>query len=74
MMPQMDGIALIHVLRKMAPDLKVIMTTGMDDPVLTATVSQLSVRTMLKKPFYPKTLLQTLRTVLDGPPAPPPAA
>ncbi len=71
MMPQMDGVALIHVLHKMAPNVKIIMTTGMDDPALTATVSQLSVKTMLKKPFYPKTLLQTLRTVLDEPSAPP---
>jgi CheY-like chemotaxis protein len=65
MMPQMDGVALIHVLHKMAPTVKVIMTTGMDDPALTAAISQLNVKAVLKKPFFPKTLLQTVRTVLD---------
>ena len=71
MMPQMDGVALIHVLHKMAPHVKVIMTTGMDDPALTAAVSQFNVKTVLKKPFSPKMLLQTLRTVLDEPSTPP---
>jgi CheY-like chemotaxis protein len=73
MMPQMDGVALIHVLHNMAPNVKVIMTTGIDDPALTATVSQLNVKAVLKKPFMSKLLLQTLRTVLDEPAAQPPA-
>ena len=67
MMPQMDGVALIHVLHNMAPNVKVIMTTGIDDPALTATVSQLNVKAVLKKPFMSKLLLQTLRAVLDEP-------
>ena len=63
-MPVMDGIALTCALRRMKPDLRVIVSTGHGEK---AFVSGLAVGTFLHKPYDAGTLLRRLHAVLNEP-------
>jgi CheY-like chemotaxis protein len=69
-MPEADGIETIHKLKKDFPDVKVIAMSGggrsssMLQSVLT-TVSALGIDAFLRKPFDFRTLLQSVRQVLE---------
>ncbi|MBI2514546.1 MAG: PAS domain S-box protein [Opitutae bacterium] len=60
MMPAMDGVALIRVLRKIAPNVKVIATSGLGRTVRQDELKALGVDDVLAKPFEPEALLRLL--------------
>ncbi|MBI5383915.1 MAG: response regulator [Verrucomicrobia bacterium] len=69
MMPQMDGVALVRVLRRLEPRVKVLATSGLAvDPLLSA-VREAGVSVFLRKPCDAFTLLEKVRTVLDAGPS-----
>ena len=61
-MPFMDGLALVRALRKMQPNLRIIVSTGHGKKI---ELSELQPDAFLKKPYILDTLLQTLHTVLS---------
>lgn len=64
MMPVMDGIATIRALRKLNPDLCVIATSGLTDPVRADELRRLRVDDLLEKPYNAESLLNTVAKVL----------
>jgi PAS domain S-box-containing protein len=64
MMPFMDGPATIRALRKLAPDLKIIATSGLKADGKTAEAAQLGVVTFLQKPYTAEALLKTVAAEL----------
>ncbi len=64
MMPVMDGAAVIRVLRRMNPDVKIIATSGLNTNGSAVKAPGLNVEHFLTKPFMAGTLLATLRDVL----------
>jgi CheY-like chemotaxis protein len=60
MMPIMDGPATIRALRKLAPTMKIIATSGLKTDGKTTEASQLGAPTFLQKPYTAETLLKTL--------------
>ena len=73
MMPIMDGAAMMRVLKKLEPNIKVIATSGMDQDAKFEELKALGMKAFLSKPYTAEKILTTLRTVLDGD-APQPAA
>ncbi len=73
MMPIMDGPAMMRVLKKLEPNIKVIATSGMDQDAKFEELKALGMKAFLSKPYTAEKILTTLRTVLDGD-APQPAA
>jgi PAS domain S-box-containing protein len=63
-MPYMDGLALIRVLRKLNPTLKIIAASGLPSSEQLAEISVLGVNTFLSKPFTAEKLLTTIAEVL----------
>lgn len=66
MMPFMDGVATIRALRKMAPDVKVISTSGLADNAKAAEVARAGVQGFLPKPYTAEQLLRTLDEVIQS--------
>lgn len=64
MMPFMDGLATIRALRRLAPDIKVIVTSGLKSNDKTADAAQLGVKTFLAKPYTAEILLKALAAEL----------
>jgi len=64
MMPVMDGLATIRVLRRMAPRLPIIASSGLDTERKAAEVAALGVKHFLVKPYTAETLLKTLKQAL----------
>ena len=60
MMPVVDGVALCRVLRKMNPQICLIIATGYADESRTQELRALNVDALLNKPFSTGTLLATL--------------
>jgi len=60
MMPFMDGPATIRALRKLAPDMKIIATSGLKATSKTAEVARLGVSTLIQKPYTAEALLRAL--------------
>jgi nitrogen-specific signal transduction histidine kinase/CheY-like chemotaxis protein len=65
-MPIMDGPATIRALIKINPAIKIIAVTGLNVHGNANQLSEAKVKTFLTKPFTAKTLLTTMRAVLDG--------
>ncbi|MBA2663774.1 MAG: response regulator [Bradymonadaceae bacterium] len=63
MMPDMDGHALIHALRRLDPGVKVIAMSGFNPRGATSS----AVDKWLAKPYNTATLLTTVRQVIDAP-------
>jgi hypothetical protein len=61
LMPELDGPALVHTLRKIEPGVKIVAVSG-----LSRGVEDLKIAGFLKKPFNTPTLLKTIRSALDG--------
>ena len=72
LMPQMDGLTLIRAVRKLAPRIKTLATTGGDSASRSGKLSLHEPTNVLCKPYTPAALLQSLRKLLDS--GPPPAA
>ena len=64
MMPTMDGTVAVQTLRRMNPDVKVIMSSGLASNQAIAKSLSPSVKTFLLKPFTAETLLQKVSQVL----------
>jgi PAS domain S-box-containing protein len=64
-MPFMDGTTLVRTVRKMEPDIKVILSTGRDEDSRSAEAVLLKVNGCLTKPYTRETLLLMLDDVLN---------
>ncbi|HUG28850.1 MAG TPA: PAS domain S-box protein [Gemmatimonadales bacterium] len=65
MMPGMDGLATVRLLREMNPDLRVILASGVTGNADLAWALEEGLRHFLPKPFTIELLLTTVRQVLD---------
>jgi len=63
MMPVMDGLAMMKVLRKINPAVKVVASSGLHANAAVATAA--GIRHFLPKPYSPETLLNAMRTILN---------
>lgn len=76
-MPVMDGIGLARVLRRLSPNVRIIISTGMDDRSRASRrqdeLDALGVSAILLKPFAPEELLRTVHAALQTEDAAPPA-
>ncbi len=68
MMPIMDGPTTIQVLRRLNPDVRIIAATGLNSDTLVSKATNAGASQILPKPYSAETLLQALRTALDGKP------
>lgn len=74
MMPTMDGLATIHALREINPDVRIIGTSGLELPANIAKAVGTSVCDFLLKPYSAQTLVQHVRQMLDRSPDSPQGA
>jgi PAS domain S-box-containing protein len=65
-MPNMGGEATCRRLRALYPDIKVLMATGYSDSERIREIRDLGVEGLLKKPYHPNLLLETVRATLDA--------
>ncbi len=65
MMPRMDGVATIRELKKLHPDLKVIMTSGLADTHKLAEANVLGATGFLAKPCLPGKMIQVIASALN---------
>jgi CheY-like chemotaxis protein len=63
-MPFMDGMATIRALRKLAPTIKVIATSGLDQDGAEASAGAGVIEAFLHKPYTAEKLLTTLKEIL----------
>lgn len=68
MMPLMDGIAAIELLREINPDVQVILTSGLASNSRCSEASGLAIDAFLSKPYTAREVLQTLQSLLKGNP------
>ncbi len=65
-MPKMDGVTLVHTLRRISPELKIIVSTGRTDEGKSTEFASLGIDARLTKPYTTRTFLVTLNGVLQG--------
>jgi CheY-like chemotaxis protein len=65
MMPVMDGPAMIHALRRVNPEIKIIATSGVNANGGLTKLTDTRVKHFLAKPYTTEILLKTLRAVLE---------
>jgi PAS domain S-box-containing protein len=58
MMPVMDGIATIHALRRLNPDVPIIVTSGLFGPARLEEFTRLEIDLLLEKPYSAESLLE----------------
>ena len=68
MMPVMDGLALVRVVRKIDPEMKVIASSGLGHDAKFDELRTLGVDVFLTKPYTADKLLHSLRAMLAGEP------
>jgi CheY-like chemotaxis protein len=74
MMPGLDGAALVPLLRNLAPSVKIIGVSGLDQHYRAAQLAELGFSEILLKPYELTTLLDAVhRQLLEGSQAPGPA-
>jgi PAS domain S-box-containing protein len=66
MMPVMDGAAMMRVLKKLEPNIKVIATSGIDQDAKMDELKTLGMKAFIAKPYTAEKILTTLRDVLDA--------
>lgn len=66
-MPQMDGIAAMHELRLIKPDLKIILSSGFNEHELDERVNREAPTGFVRKPYSMKNLETELRRVISLP-------
>ncbi len=64
MMPVMDGLTMIHVLRRLKPDVCIVAASGLAANGSVAKAANAGVQHFLPKPYTASTLLNVLQTVL----------
>lgn len=62
-MPHMDGLAFVRVLKRMLPDIGIIVTSGRMDERAANEFRLLGVSSLLEKPFTQEKLVEALKTV-----------
>ena len=67
MMPVMDGLALIHALRKLDPEVRMIAASGVGVAAQVARATEAGVKYFIAKPFAAEPLLSTLTAALQSP-------
>jgi PAS domain S-box-containing protein len=65
MMPVMGGKACLQELLKMAPDVKVLIGSGLSDEDELKGVVEIGARGVVSKPYHVKELLEAIREILD---------
>ena len=63
-MPNMDGLELSRSLRKLAPQLGIILATGEDGPALQTDLAALGIKTLLPKPYDARSLAAAVQDAL----------
>jgi len=66
MMPVMDGAAMMRVLKKLEPKIKVIATSGIDQDAKMEELKALGMKAFIPKPYTADKVLTVLREVLDS--------
>ena len=66
MMPVMDGLSAVRLLRETAPDLEIVVMTGVLYPECRAELTAQGVKHFLMKPFPPDDMAQTIFDALKG--------
>lgn len=67
MMPVMEGMAVIHVLTRINPSVKIIAASGLSANSDVTAASSGTVKHFLTKPYTAGTLLRAIRAILDEP-------
>ena len=65
MMPVMDGLAMIKILKKINPTVKVVASSGLH--ANNSVAKEGGINHFLPKPYSPETLLKVMRTILNEP-------
>ncbi|HWY51226.1 MAG TPA: PAS domain S-box protein [Chthoniobacterales bacterium] len=65
-MPYMDGVALVRSLKKMRPDLTIVVSTGQGEQAGVAELQSLGVINFLTKPYDVPKLLRTVHDALEA--------
>jgi PAS domain S-box-containing protein len=64
MLPEADGVAVLQGLRRLAPEAKIVVTSGLDEQQVAIGMSVKARSAFIKKPYDRETLRETLRSVL----------
>jgi CheY-like chemotaxis protein len=70
MMPVLDGLATIQVIKRINPAARIIGSSGIDSGEFKAKAARSGVRYFLLKPYPAETLLRLVRRALDDGPLP----
>jgi two-component system cell cycle sensor histidine kinase/response regulator CckA len=65
-LPKMDGIAVCTELKRLKPDLRIILSSGYAPGKYQERMDALSIDTFLPKPYNTHTILKCVRKILDG--------
>lgn len=65
-MPGMDGMALVHAVKRLCPDLPIVMASGFVSDALREQAAQLGVRAMVQKERTVEDLVNAVRDVVAG--------
>ncbi|MDR3403517.1 MAG: PAS domain S-box protein [Chthoniobacter sp.] len=67
MMPYMDGVALVHALRRIKPEIPIIASTGLGRKRQLAELERMNIQAMLTKPYGNDVLLNSVHAALTAP-------
>jgi DNA-binding response OmpR family regulator len=65
-MPRLNGVELISEIRKIKPDLPILVVSGKLTPELQFTLGSLKVQKILHKPIRPEQFRQTIQELFPG--------
>ena len=65
-MPHMTGVQLACEIRRISPDIPIIIATGYSDTIIEQAVSRERITSLLTKPYSVKVLSQAVRNALNG--------
>jgi len=66
MMPEMDGMTALRLLRQKRPDVKVLISSGYTSPDKVPMLERIGIEGFVQKPFEIRKIATTVRDVLDG--------
>jgi len=72
-MPQLDGMGMIHALRQIQPDIRTILITGQDEGEWVSEAQATGVNMVMHKPFTAEQLLTNMKQLLNSKKQPSPA-
>ena len=64
-LPRLSGNEVFHKLKRINPQVKVVLASGFIQPGFTADILKSGVREVIRKPYQPDELLRCIRRVLD---------